>query len=191
MFGASHNAEHSGALIRASGGRRPLTAATGYELALQPPVFTTRCVDAGYLPSSDAGRMGRGEKLPPQLGHSLPKTPDAQNSQNVHSNVQITASLESGGKSLSQHSQLGLNSSIEFSVLIHNAFGKPPVRSVAEYRSALTYWLTQAGIHRLNSKFELFFTLILHRSIRMPSVIILHANDLRVIGNLRPLVDAL
>lgn len=41
--------------------------------------------------------------------------------QNVHSNVQMTASLESGGKSLLQHSQLGLNSSIDFSLLIHNA----------------------------------------------------------------------
>lgn len=50
-------------------GHRPRTDATGYVLALQPPAFTTRCVDAGYLPSSDAGRMGRDEKLPPQLGH--------------------------------------------------------------------------------------------------------------------------
>lgn len=78
-------------------------------------------VDAGYLPSSDAGRIGRGEKLPPQLGHWLPKIPEAHDWQNVHSNVQVTASLESGGKSLLQHSQLGLNSSIEFSLLIHNA----------------------------------------------------------------------
>lgn len=65
--------------------------------------------------------MGRGAKLPPQLGHRLSKTPDAQDMQNVHSNVQITASTESGGKSLSQHSQLGLNSSMELSVLIYNA----------------------------------------------------------------------
>ncbi|MFT7336682.1 MAG: hypothetical protein ACI92B_000001, partial [Marinobacter maritimus] len=56
-------------------------------------------------------------------------------SQNVHSNVQITASLESGGKSLSQHSQLGLNSSIEFSVLIHNAnIQRRSLRSEAEKR---------------------------------------------------------
>jgi len=93
---------------------------TDYESALQPPAFTTRCVDAGFLPSSDAGRIGRGEKFPPQLGHLLAKTPDAHDAQNVHSNVQITASSESGGKSLSQHSQLGLNSSMGFSVLIHN-----------------------------------------------------------------------
>ena len=63
------HAEHSGATTVASGGRRPRTDATGYELALQPPAFTTRFVVAGNLPSSDAGRMGRDEKLPPQLGH--------------------------------------------------------------------------------------------------------------------------
>ena len=38
----------------------------------------------------------------------------------MHSNVQMTASREFGGKSLSQHSQLGLNSSIKFSVLVHD-----------------------------------------------------------------------
>tara|TARA_R110000850_G_scaffold274525_1_gene412120 strand:+ start:421 stop:810 length:390 start_codon:yes stop_codon:yes gene_type:complete len=64
-----HRAEHSDATTVAPGGHRPRTDATGYELAMQPPGFTTRCVDAGYLPSSDTGRMGRGEKLPPQLGH--------------------------------------------------------------------------------------------------------------------------
>jgi hypothetical protein len=89
-------------------------------LALQPPALSTRLVDAGYLPSSDAGRIGRVEKLPPQLGHWLAKTPDAHDWQNVHSNVQMTASLESGGRSLSQHSQLGLNSSIAFSLLIQD-----------------------------------------------------------------------
>jgi len=91
------------------------------ELALQPPAFTTRCIEAGYCPSSDAGRMGRGEKLPPQLGQRSAKTPEAHDRQNVHSKVQITASLDSGGKSVSQHSQLGFNLSIEFSELIHNA----------------------------------------------------------------------
>ena len=35
-----------------------------------------------------------------------------QMAQNVHSNVQISASVDSGGKSISQHSQLGLNASI-------------------------------------------------------------------------------
>ena len=39
----------------------------------------------------------------------------------MHSKVQMTASEDSGGKSLSQHSQLGLSSSMWLSVLIHNA----------------------------------------------------------------------
>jgi hypothetical protein len=38
--------------------------------------------------------------------------PSAQSRQNVHSKEQIRASSEAGGKSRSQHSQFGLNSSI-------------------------------------------------------------------------------
>jgi hypothetical protein len=53
--------------------------------------------------------------LPPQFGHRSFKTPEAQDLQKVHSNEQITASRESGGKSLLQHSQLGRNSSIQIS----------------------------------------------------------------------------
>ncbi|MBX9822801.1 MAG: enoyl-CoA hydratase/isomerase family protein [Afipia birgiae] len=56
-----------------------------------------------------AGLIGRGTKFPPQFGHTLPNTVSAQVTQNVHSNVQITASVLSGGKSLSQHSQFGLS----------------------------------------------------------------------------------
>ncbi|WIG50903.1 MAG: Enoyl-CoA hydratase [Afipia sp.] len=47
--------------------------------------------------------------MPPQFGHAPPNTVSAQVLQNVHSNVQITASLLSGGRSLSQHSQFGLS----------------------------------------------------------------------------------
>jgi hypothetical protein len=93
----------------------------GYELATQPPGLRIRAVEAGYLARSCAGRMGRGTKFPPQFGHWWFKTWAAQEMQKVHSKVQITASVDSGGKSLSQHSQLGLSSSIALSVLIHNS----------------------------------------------------------------------
>lgn len=75
------------------------------------PPFRIRFLDAGYLESNAAGRIGLGEKLPPQFGHSLFRGPEAQDVQNVHSKVQITASSDSGGRSLSHHSQFGLNSS--------------------------------------------------------------------------------
>jgi len=56
--------------------------------------------------------MGLGEKLPPQLGQRPPSLLSTQSRQNVHSYVQIIASVEEGGKSLLQHSQPGLSSSI-------------------------------------------------------------------------------
>lgn len=40
--------------------------------------------------------------------------------QNVHSKVQITASLLDGGRSLLQHSQFGLSSNISHSFTTHN-----------------------------------------------------------------------
>jgi hypothetical protein len=46
------------------------------------------------------------------LGQRPPSAPSAQSLQNVHSKEQIRASGEAGGKSRSQHSQFGLNSSI-------------------------------------------------------------------------------
>jgi hypothetical protein len=58
------------------------------------------------------GRIGRRTSSPPQLGHRPSSTPSAQPRQKVHSKEQIRASGESVGKSRSQHSQLGLNSSI-------------------------------------------------------------------------------
>jgi hypothetical protein len=79
---------------------------------VQPFSFKTRVVDAGLFFNADTGRIGRGTKLPEQLGQTLFNTVSAQFEQKVHSNVQITASFDSGGKSLSQHSQLGLNSNM-------------------------------------------------------------------------------
>ena len=78
----------------------------------QPPFFKIRLVDAGLFFKAAGGRIGRLTKLPEQLGQTLFNTDSAQLLQNVHSNVQITASVDSGGRSLSQHSQLGLNSNI-------------------------------------------------------------------------------
>jgi hypothetical protein len=53
------------------------------------------------------GRIGRGWKPPPQFGHTLPSLLSAQSAQNVHSYEQIRASVEFGGRSLSQYSQFG------------------------------------------------------------------------------------
>jgi hypothetical protein len=49
--------------------------------------------------------------LPPQLGHVPIKWPSTQRRQKVHSYVQIIASVDAGGRSTSQHSQLGRSSS--------------------------------------------------------------------------------
>jgi hypothetical protein len=71
-------------------------------------------VEAGYFPNLATGRMGRGTRLPPQFGHSLFNMPSTQSWQKVHSKLQIMACSESGGKSRSQHSQLGLISNMFF-----------------------------------------------------------------------------
>ena len=54
--------------------------------------------------------------MPPQLGHLKRSFDSVQEAQNVHSNVQMNASAEDGGRSVLQHSQFGLSSSIEFSL---------------------------------------------------------------------------
>lgn len=74
-----------------------------------------RFVEGGLLASLPAGRRGRTTNSPPQFGHLPPRTVSVQDAQNVHSNEQMRASADSGGRSLSQHSQLGLSSSILFS----------------------------------------------------------------------------
>jgi hypothetical protein len=71
-----------------------------------------RWVEGGYFPSIEAGRIGRGAKLPPQFGHRPPRRVSTHWRQKVHSKVQIIASVASGGKSLLQHSQFGRSSSI-------------------------------------------------------------------------------
>lgn len=71
-----------------------------------------RFVDAGLLFSAAIGRIGRCTKLPEQLGQIKFNVDSAQLLQNVHSKLQMKACVDSGGKSLSQHSQLGLNVNI-------------------------------------------------------------------------------
>jgi hypothetical protein len=78
----------------------------------QPSGLNTRTVDGGLLASFDGGRIGRATKSPPQFGQRPPSRLSTQSRQNVHSNEQIIASVADGGKSLSQHSQLGRSWSI-------------------------------------------------------------------------------
>lgn len=72
-----------------------------------------RLVTAGYFSSLSTGRIGRSTRLPPQFGQINSSCSCAQLRQKVHSNVQIIASVDAGGRSLSQRSQPGLNSSTE------------------------------------------------------------------------------
>jgi len=74
--------------------------------------LNTRSREAGNLASFAAGRTGRRSNSPPQFGQRPLRTPSAQERQNVHSNEQIIASCESGGKSISQHSQPGFSKSM-------------------------------------------------------------------------------
>jgi len=80
---------------------------------VQLPEFKILFEDGGCFFNEDAGRIGLGEKLPPQFGHTPFNFLSTQSLQKVHSKVQIIASSESGGKSLSQHSQFGRSSSID------------------------------------------------------------------------------
>jgi hypothetical protein len=79
----------------------------------QPSALSTRTVEAGLLASLLAGRIGRGTRVPPQLGHVPFSFRWLQSAQYVHSKLQIMASSAAGGRSLPQHSQLGRNSSME------------------------------------------------------------------------------
>lgn len=56
--------------------------------------------------------MGRGAKLPPQLGQAFLKWRSAQSAQNVHSKLHIIAWEDEGSKSRLQHSQFGFNNNI-------------------------------------------------------------------------------
>ena len=95
----------------------------------QPCGLKIRSVDAGYLASFSAGRRGRLTSSPPQLGQMPLRTVVAQSTQNVHSNVQMSASGDSGGRPRSQHSQLGRSwsMSIPFTApgRLRHSFGRP------------------------------------------------------------------
>jgi len=79
--------------------------------AAHPAGLKTRSVLAGYLLNNCAGRRGRITNSPPQFGQR-PCSVSAQLAQKVHSNVQIIASAACGGRSRSQHSQLGRSCSM-------------------------------------------------------------------------------
>jgi hypothetical protein len=55
--------------------------------------------------------MGREQKPPPQFGPTLSKKFSPQGRQKVHSNAQITASVEGGGNAALQFSPVGRCSS--------------------------------------------------------------------------------
>ena len=67
---------------------------------------------AGYLVSLSGGRMGRGVRFSAQLGQRLARGPSAQGAQKVHSKEQMRAAGDSGGRSVSQRSQLGRSSNM-------------------------------------------------------------------------------
>ena len=75
--------------------------------------------------SAAFGRIGRAVSFPPQLGQIPFSRICAQSAQKVHSNEQIRAS-DSGGRSRSQHSQLGLSSSIHASSIRHASIAREP-----------------------------------------------------------------
>src|SRR3954471_5691592 len=85
--------------------------------AAHPSGFNTRSDAGGNFASLSAGRIGRRTNSPPQFGHLPLSGPATQSLQNVHSNVQIIASRESGGRSRSQHSQLGRSASMAVSMV--------------------------------------------------------------------------
>jgi hypothetical protein len=86
---------------------------------LQSCGLNTRLFDGGLVESLDAGRIGRGTKLPPQFGQRPPSRFSTHSRQKVHSKEQIIASTAAGVNTLSQHSQLGRNSSI---LILHGDF---------------------------------------------------------------------
>lgn len=73
----------------------------------QPSGLWIRCFEGGFFANLLAGRRGRGTNSPPQFGQRPESRSSTQRTQNVHSKEQILASLESGGRSMLQHSQFG------------------------------------------------------------------------------------
>ena len=76
---------------------------------MHPIWYNTFFVDAGYFLSSSGGRIGLTTKFPPQFGQISFNFVFTQFIQKVHSKLQIIAAFESGGRSLSQHSQFGFS----------------------------------------------------------------------------------
>src|SRR5690606_3043939 len=114
LFTDAENPPHREFAAAENAGDRPRRRFKNETHRAHPSSLTTRVVDGGYLRSRAAGRTGRSTRLPPQFGQTPFKTSSAQAAQNVHSKVQMRA-IASGGKSLSQHSQFGLSSSIKTS----------------------------------------------------------------------------
>src|SRR5512146_2762339 len=83
--------------------------------------------------------MGLGTNPPPQFGHTLPRMFSTQAAQNVHSNVQMRASGESGGNATLQCSQVGLSSSMAH---------PPPINSLV-ILEAVTRSVARASINRM------------------------------------------
>lgn len=73
-----------------------------------------RSFEAGWRANAAFGRRGRRTNSPPQLGQVPFNLIFAQSLQNVHSNVQILASVLSLGRSRLQHSQFGRSCSMTF-----------------------------------------------------------------------------
>src|SRR4051812_24429864 len=93
-------------------GATPPSDATSFACACRSTGLCFFAEDAGNLASFCAGRMGRGQKPPPQLGQTFDSTVSTQLRQNVHSKVQIMASVAAAGSGLSQFSQEGRSSSM-------------------------------------------------------------------------------
>jgi hypothetical protein len=85
-----------------------------------------RTVEAGCLARAAAGRTGRRTSSPPQLGQAPANLVSAQSAQKVHSKVHILAFGLAGGRSQSQHSQLGRSSSILVSIARVDRAGPAP-----------------------------------------------------------------
>ncbi len=133
---ASINKSLSGSISAVSGAvtRRTTTGLDGpadlpdfsaVEAALHPSGLNTRTVDGGFASSFEAGRRGRGSNSPPQFGHLPFRRRSAQVAQKVHSNEQIRANGDSGGRSASQHSQEGRKSSMALRIVVSRRYGKP------------------------------------------------------------------
>ena len=93
---------------------------SNHQRAAHPSGLNTRTPDGGLFASLLVGLRGRTINSPPQLGQSPPNFCSVQVAQKVHSNEQIRACAESGGRSQSQHSQFGRNSSMSTSLMAGN-----------------------------------------------------------------------